>query len=375
MVSVVRSNVMDLPTNLSLSYFWCSGFMISSFLMVQVISGVILSLMYVADSFLSFGCVLDLTMESLFVWFVRYFHIWGVTFIFLLFLAHMGRALYYSSYSKLGVWNVGFVLYLLMMVEAFLGYMLPWHQMSYWAATVLTSIISSIPYFGPSIYKFVVGGFSVTNVTLVRVFSAHVCLAFVMLGFSVIHLFYLHKSGSNNPLFVSNGYSDVVFFHSYFTTKDGYLLVFLLLVCCSFLLYSPDGVLDVESYIEADPLVTPVSMKPEWYFLAFYAMLRSVESKVGGLVLVLLFLLVLWLPTVNSPSPYSVARQFLFWFMVVLFILLSYLGACHPEFPFVIMSKVASLLMVFSVLMYKSLWAVSSNTSGISRYLVTCLGV
>ena len=165
--------------------------------------------------------------------------------------------------------------------------------MSYWAATVLTSILNRIPYFGPRLYKFVVGGFSVTNVTLVRVFSAHVCLAFLILGFSVIHLFYLHLGGSNNPLFVSGGYRDVVLFHSYYTSKDGYVLVALLFLCCSFLMYFPDFVLDVESYIEADPLVTPVSIKPEWYFLAFYAMLRSVESKVGGLVLVLIFLFVL----------------------------------------------------------------------------------
>nr|AYH51394.1 cytochrome b [Hysteromorpha triloba] len=367
MVSLLRGNIVDLPTNLSLNYFWCGGFMISSFLIIQVVSGIILSLLYVANSFLSFGCVLDMTMEGLFIWFVRYFHIWGVTFIFLLFLVHMGRALYYSSYSKLGVWNVGFILYLLMMVEAFLGYILPWHQMSYWAATVLTSVLNSIPYFGPSIYKFVVGGFSVTNVTLVRVFSAHICLAFIILGFSVIHLFYLHKGGSNNPLFISGGYSDVVFFHSYFTAKDGYVLVSLLLFCCFFLLYFPDFVLDVESYIEADPLVTPVSIKPEWYFLAFYAMLRSVESKVGGLVLVILFLLVLWLPTINSSSCYSVTRQFLFWCIVSLFLLLSYLGACHPEFPFVFISKFSSLIIVFFVLLYKGLWAVSFYSSTINR--------
>nr|AYH51363.1 cytochrome b [Cardiocephaloides medioconiger] len=372
MISIIRGNVVDLPTNLSLSYLWCGGFMISSFLIIQVVSGIILSLMYVANSFLSFECVLDLTMEGLFIWFVRYFHIWGVTFIFLLFLVHMGRALYYSSYSKLGVWNVGFILYLLMMIEAFLGYILPWHQMSYWAATVLTSILNSIPYLGPNIYKFVVGGFSVTNVTLVRVFSAHVCLAFIIIGLSVVHLFYLHKSGSNNPLFISGGYSDIVLFHSYFTVKDGCVLMFLLFVFCFFLLWFPDFVLDVESYIEADPLVTPVSIKPEWYFLAFYAMLRSVESKVGGLILVLLFLLVLWLPSVNSSSAYSVARQWLFWFIVSLFILLSYLGACHPEFPFVYISKVASVFIVLGVSLFKGLWAASYTGGGVSRYIL-CL--
>nr|ATY46016.1 cytochrome b [Haplorchis taichui]AYV63034.1 cytochrome b [Haplorchis taichui] len=358
MVSVVRGNVVDLPTNVSLSYFWCGGFMISVFLVIQVVSGVILSLLYVGDAGVSFGLVLDFVNESLFLWFVRYLHIWGVTFIFLLFLVHMGRSFYYSSYSKLGVWNVGFVLYILMMIEAFLGYILPWHQMSYWAATVLTSILNSIPVVGGKLYEFIVGGFGVTNVTLVRVFSAHVCLAFVIIGLSVIHLFYLHKGGSNNPLSAPGGYSDVVLFHSYFTSKDGAVLVLLLLLLGGGLMISPDAVLDVEKYIEADPMVTPVSIKPEWYFLAFYAMLRSIESKVGGLVLVLIFLFVLWLPTFNSSCVYSVLRQYVFWGCCSLYFILSYLGACHPEYPFVFISKFCSLLIVVLLMLFKGLWAV-----------------
>nr|AAN15171.1 cytochrome b [Paragonimus westermani] len=358
MLSVLRYNVVDLPTNLSLNYFWCGGFMISGFLALQLVSGVVLSLLYVADSEMSFGCVLDFTNESLFVWLVRYLHVWGVTFIFVLFFAHMGRALYYSSYSKVAVWNVGFVLYLLMMVEAFLGYILPWHQMSYWAATVLTSILNSVPIVGGSLYTFIVGGFGVTNATLVRVFSAHVCLAFVIVGFSVIHLFYLHKGGSNNPLFVSGGYSDVVMFHSFFTNKDGLVLLSLLVLLGGLVWVCPDMVLDVESYLQADPLVTPVSIKPEWYFLAFYAMLRSVESKVGGLVLVLVFLFALWLPSFNGSCCYFLGRQYIFWGVASMFFLLSYLGACHPEDPYILVSKFSSLVVVFFLFLFKGLWVV-----------------
>nr|YP_009139756.1 cytochrome b [Ogmocotyle sikae]AKG49753.1 cytochrome b [Ogmocotyle sikae] len=369
MLSLVRNNVVDLPTNLSLSYFWCSGFMISAFLVFQVVSGVILSFLYVADYNLSFGCVVDFTNEGLFVWLVRYMHIWGVSFIFVLLFVHMGRALYYSSYSKLGVWNVGFVLYILMMVEAFLGYILPWHQMSYWAATVLTSIVNSVPFVGTSLYSFIVGGFSVTNVTLVRVFSAHVCLAFIIIGLSVVHLFYLHKSGSNNPLFVKGGYSDVVLFHSFFTAKDGFVLMFLLSVVCFFMLFLPDSVLDVESFIEADSLVTPESIKPEWYFLAFYAMLRSISSKIGGLVLVIVFLFVLWLPTHNQSCSYSVLRQYVFWSIVSVFLLLSYLGACHPEYPYVDISKIFSLGLVVLLVMFKALWAEPYSVNDYSKYL------
>nr|YP_009326176.1 cytochrome b [Paragonimus ohirai]APD26968.1 cytochrome b [Paragonimus ohirai] len=358
MLSVLRSNVVDLPTNLSLSYLWCGGFMISSFLVLQLGSGVVLSLLYVADAGLSFGCVLDFTGESVFVWLIRYLHIWGVTFIFILFFMHMGRALYYSSYSKVAVWNVGFILYLLMMIEAFLGYILPWHQMSYWAATVLTSILNSVPLIGPSLYTFIVGGFGVTNATLVRVFSAHVCLAFIIVGFSIIHLFYLHKGGSNNPLFVSGGYSDVVLFHSFFTNKDGLMLMILLSLLGGFMLICPDLVLDVESYLQADPLVTPVSIKPEWYFLAFYAMLRSIESKVGGLILVLVFLFILWLPSFNNSCCYFLGRQYIFWGASSMFFLLSYLGACHPEDPYILISKLCSLFIVLFLFLFKGLWTV-----------------
>lgn len=175
----------------------------------------------------------------------------------------MGRSLYYGRYAKLGVWNVGFLLYLLMMVEAFLGYILPWHQMSYWAATVLTSVLNRIPVIGGSLYVFVVGGFGVTKVTLVRVFSAHVCLAFVIAGLTVFHFFYLHQVGSNSPLLVSPAYGDVVYFHPLFTLKDGFVMCLLGVLLLFSLLFFPDVVLDVERYIEADSMVTPSTIKPE----------------------------------------------------------------------------------------------------------------
>nr|UFQ88766.1 cytochrome b [Rhinebothroides sp. MZUSP 8013]UFQ88778.1 cytochrome b [Rhinebothroides sp. MZUSP 8014] len=363
MVNVLRSNLIDLPTNYSLNYYWCSGFMISAFMIFQIVTGVVLSMMYVADIQLSFQCVMDLSNDSFFTWCVRYWHIWGVTALFVLFFAHMGRALYYSSHSKLGVWNVGFILYLLTMAEAFMGYVLPWHQMSYWAATVLTSIVESVPLLGPTLYKYVVGGFSVTNVTLVRVFSAHVCLGFVILGLMVIHLYYLHKSGSNNPLFSSFGYGDVVYFHSYFTVKDLFCLVVLcfLLIWCLF--WSPDFVVDTEGYLEADPLTTPVSIKPEWYFLIYYAMLRCIDSKIGGLVLVLSLLFFLWVPSYNNSSAYFIWRQLVFWTISSLFIMLTYLGACHPEYPYLEICKGFSLLIVVLLFIFKLFWSEQNNKS------------
>nr|UFQ88466.1 cytochrome b [Rhinebothriidae sp. DJM-2021] len=353
MINLLRNNLVDLPTNYSLNYYWCSGFMISGFMVLQVLTGVILSFMYVADVQLSFQCVMDLSNDSFFTWAVRYWHIWGVTILFILFFAHMGRALYYSSYSKKGVWNIGFILYLLTMAEAFMGYVLPWHQMSYWAATVLTSIVQSVPLFGPTLYKYVVGGFSVTNSTLIRVFSAHVCLGFVILGLMVLHLFYLHKSGSNNPLFSMGGYGDVVYFHSYFSVKDFFCLVSIVWLMLWFMFYSPDLVVDTEGYLEADPLTTPVSIKPEWYFLIYYAMLRSIDSKLGGLALVLALLFFLWVPSNNNSSSYIVWRQVIFWCICSLFLSLTYLGACHPEYPYLIVCKIFSLLIVALMFIFK----------------------
>nr|YP_010939816.1 cytochrome b [Megalobenedenia derzhavini]WLG31379.1 cytochrome b [Megalobenedenia derzhavini] len=357
MLKLVRNNIIDLPTNASLNYYWCSGFMISGFLGLQIVSGIILSLLYVADVNLSFSCIMELTSDSLFSWFVRYVHIWGVSFIFIIFIIHMGRALYYSSYTKVPVWNIGFILYLLMMVEAFLGYILPWHQMSYWAATVLTSVVQSVPLVGGKLYNFIVGGFSVTNTTLMRVFAAHVVVAFLIVGLSMLHLFYLHSVGSNNTLFAPSGYTDSVHFHSYYTNKDFYCLMLLYGLCVFFIFYNPDLVLDAEAYLQADPLVTPASIKPEWYFLVYYAMLRSISSKIGGLILVVVFLFVLWIPTNNFSCSYFMVRQFLFWFISTNIILLSYLGACHPEPPYVLISQISSMLSVLGLFIYKLGWS------------------
>lgn len=225
--------------------------------------------------------------------------------------------------------------------------------MSYWAATVLTSILEVVPFFGPYLFKYVVGGFSVRGVTLVRVFSLHVWLPFVIIGFSVFHLWYLHGRGSNSPLLTGGGYRDVVFFHGFYSLKDGFVFFSLLSFLFFFMWLFPGCVLDVESYIEANPMVTPVSIKPEWYFLFFYAMLRSVSSKLGGLVLVLLFLFVFWVPCVKFSCVYFLSRQVLFWLLVWFLFALCYLGACHPEYPFVFLSFVFRVGVVLLFCLFK----------------------
>lgn len=356
MINVIRRNLIDLPTNYSLNYYWCSGFMISMFMVIQVLTGVVLSFLYIADSAVRFSVVMKFSKDSFYTWCLRYWHIWGVNLLFVLFFVHMGRALYYSSYSKKGVWNVGFILYLLLMGEAFTGYILPWHQMSYWAATVLTSVAESLPVFGPTMYKYIVGGFSVTGFTLIRVFSVHVCLGFVILGLMLLHLFYLHKSGSKNPLFSVSSFSDLVYFHSYFSIKDFMCFTIFSLLMVLVLFYMPDGLVDIEAYLEADPMKTPVSIKPEWYFLTFYAILRCIRSKLGGLALIVSFLFFLWVPTFKKASVYFVSRQLVFWSIVRMYISLVYLGGCHPEYPYLYVCQVFSLLMVILMFLFKLLW-------------------
>lgn len=356
MINVIRRNLIDLPTNYSLSYYWCRGFMISVFMFFQILTGVVLSFLYVSAARFSFSSVMGYSKDSFFSWCVRYWHIWGVKILFILFFIHMCRALYYSSYSKKGVWKVGFVLYLLLMGEAFTGYILPWHQMSYWAATVLTSVAQRLPVFGPILYNYVVGGFSVTKITLLRVFSVHVCLGFVILALMILHLFYLHKSGSKNPLFSPSSFSDLVYFHSYFSIKDFMILLVLLFIFTFLMFFSPDALMDIEAYLEADPLNTPVSIKPEWYFLTFYAILRCIKSKLGGLFLILAFLFFLWVPTSNHSRAYFVSRQLVFWSIISLFSSLIYLGGCHPEYPYLFICQVFRILMVTLMFIFKLFW-------------------
>nr|AWW03876.1 cytochrome b [Echinococcus granulosus sensu lato genotype G7]BAF56547.1 cytochrome b [Echinococcus canadensis]AWW03888.1 cytochrome b [Echinococcus granulosus sensu lato genotype G7]AWW03900.1 cytochrome b [Echinococcus granulosus sensu lato genotype G7]AWW04068.1 cytochrome b [Echinococcus granulosus sensu lato genotype G7] len=353
MIVLFRRNLIDLPINYSLNYYWSSGFVLSMFMVLQIFTGVLLSFLYVADFMCSFFMVMNLSNDSFFTWCLRYWHMVGVNVLFILLFFHMGMALYYGSYVKKGVWNVGFVLYLLVMGEAFTGYILPWHQMSYWAATVLTSIVDSLPVVGPIIYKYVVGGFSVSGITLIRVLSVHICLGFVILGLMVVHLFYLHKVGNSNPLFSFYSFNDLVYFHSYFSIKD----LVLFLVTCSlvvfWLFFVPDLLVDIEAYLEADYLNTPVSIKPEWYFLAFYAILRCINSKIGGLLLIVSFVFLLWVPTDGGSSVYSVWRQINFWLIVSLFLSLTYLGSCHPEYPYLVVCQLFSVIMVLMMLVFK----------------------
>lgn len=356
MFRIIRRNLIDLPTKYSLNYYWCKGSMLSLFMVIQVFTGVFLSFLYVADPVVRFSVVMRFSRDSFFIWCLRYWHIWGVKILFILFFFHIGRSLYYSSYRKKKVWNVGFILYLLLMGEAFTGYVLPWHQMSYWATTVITSIAESLPAIGPILYNYIVGGFGITDITLIRIFSVHICLGFVILGLILVHLFYLHKNGRKNPLFSLSSFRDLIYFHSYFRVKDLMCFIVVILLTIFVLFYSPDLLMDTESYLEADRMRTPARIKPEWYFLAYYSILRCIESKMGGLRLIVAFLFFLWLPTINKCRVYFYDRQFIFWSVAWLYLSLTYMGRCHPEYPYIIVCKIFRVVMVTFIFLFKLLW-------------------
>lgn len=221
---------------------------------------------------------------------------------------------------------------------------------------MLTSIAKSLPIFGPTIYKYIVGGFSISGTTLIRILSVHICLGFVILGLMILHLFYLHKSGRKNPLFSNSSFSDLIYFHSYFSIKDFMCFTIFVFVIFIILFSRPDALVDIEAYLEADPMKTPLSIKPEWYFLTFYAILRCINSKMGGLALIVSFLFFLWVPTFKNSSRYFVSRQLIFWLIVSMYSSLVYLGGCHPEYPYLFVCQVFSLLMVASMFIFKLFW-------------------
>nr|BAV81468.1 cytochrome b [Schistosoma mattheei] len=361
MKKLLYNNLVDLPTSLGLGYLWCIGFVLSVFIVFQVFTGIVLSMFY--SSFSNFSIIVWAD-DSILYWLIRYLHIWGVSVIFVLIYIHMCRGLYYSSYSKVLVWTTGFILYLFIMIEAFLGYVLPWHQMSYWAATVLTSIILSVPLFGSSLYSYLVGGYSVSvNETLVRFFPIHIIIGIGLLVLVVLHLFYLHKVGSSNPLFLYDSYNDSLYFHKYYSIKDSFVFIVVVWLLLMIVMCCPNLVLDCEAFIEANSLVTPSNIKPEWYFLGYYALLRSVSSKLGGLVFVLVILFIMWIPTSNLSCIYSIFRQLIFWLVLSLGVVLSYVGACHAEYPYVLVSQLSGITFLFLLVVYKVFWLIPFNSS------------
>nr|QGS65157.1 cytochrome b [Tigriopus kingsejongensis] len=348
LLNVVSNSLVELPTPSNISAFWNFGSLLGLCLGVQILSGVILSLHYTGDVGLAFQSVTRMFSDAHMNWWVRCLHANGASFFFLALYLHIGRGLYYGSFYFSEVWNLGVVILLLVMATAFLGYVLPWGQMSFWGATVITSLFSAIPFIGSDVVLWIWGGFSVDNSTLTRFFGLHFLLPFVVSGVVILHLFFLHVSGSGNPLGVNSNFNKVRF-HLFFTLKDLFGFLVMLGGLSYFVFYAPWVLGDSENFIKANPLVTPVHIQPEWYFLFAYAILRSIPSKLGGVValagsVLVLFALPLFPRADFRGLAFYPANKLLFASFLGVFALLTWLGMRPVEEPFIFTGQVASAL-------------------------------
>ena len=298
-LNIVNSFLIDYPAPPNISYLWNFGVLAAFCLGIQIVTGIFLAMFYVPSVESAFSSVQYIMRDVNYGWLIRYIHANGASFFFICVYVHIFRSLYYNSYitPRELLWNLGVVILIVMILTAFLGYVLPWGQMSFWAATVITSLFSAIPIVGEYVVIWLWGGFSVDNATLNRFFSLHYLLPFVIALLSLVHVAVLHESGSSNPLNIALSVSNKIPFHPYFVFKDLLGVLFFLIVFCYFVFFKPDSIIDPINNVPANPLVTPTHIVPEWYFLPFYAILRSIPNKLGGVITLALALIVLFFIT------------------------------------------------------------------------------
>nr|BAH59025.1 cytochrome b [Gymnarchus niloticus]BAJ54297.1 cytochrome b [Gymnarchus niloticus] len=345
---IINNSLIDLPTPSNISAWWNYGSLLGLCLITQILTGLFLAMHYTSDISTAFSSVVHICRDVNYGWLIRNMHANGASFFFICIYLHIARGLYYGSYLFMETWNIGVILLLLVMMTAFVGYVLPWGQMSFWGATVITNLLSAVPYVGNMLVQWIWGGFSVDNATLTRFFAFHFLLPFVVAAATMMHLLFLHETGSNNPTGL-NSDSDKIPFHPYFTYKDllGFMIMLLTLTCLA--LFSPNLLGDPENFTPANPLVTPPHIKPEWYFLFAYAILRSIPNKLGGVLALLFSIMVLMIvPILHTSKMRSMTfrplSQFLFWTLVADMIILTWIGGMPVEHPFIIIGQTASIL-------------------------------
>nr|YP_004465266.1 cytochrome b [Horadandia atukorali]BAK23068.1 cytochrome b [Horadandia atukorali] len=347
-IKIANDALIDLPTPANISAWWNFGSLLGLCLTTQIVTGLFLAMHYTSDISTAFSSVVHICRDVNYGWLIRNMHANGASFFFICLYIHIARGLYYGSYLYKETWNIGVVLFLLVMMTAFVGYVLPWGQMSFWGATVITNLLSAVPYMGDMLVQWIWGGFSVDNATLTRFFAFHFLLPFIVVAMTMMHLLFLHETGSNNPLGL-NSNADKLPFHPYFSYKDLLGFVVMLSALSALALFSPNLLGDPENFTPANPLVTPPHIKPEWYFLFAYAILRSIPNKLGG-VLALLFsiLVLLVVPLLHTSKQrgmsFRPATQFLFWVLVADMIILTWIGGMPVEHPFIIIGQIASVL-------------------------------
>nr|WIL79950.1 cytochrome b [Tenerus flavicollis] len=362
MLKIINNSLIDLPTPSNISILWNYGSLLGLCLGIQIITGIFLAMHYCPNIEMAFNSVTHICRDVNYGWLIRTLHANGASFFFICLYAHVGRGMYYGSYKLELTWMIGVIILFITMATAFLGYVLPWGQMSFWGATVITNLLSAIPYLGNTIVQWVWGGFAVDNATLTRFFSFHFLCPFIIAALVMIHLLFLHQTGSNNPLGM-NSNIDKIPFHPYFSFKDilGFLIMSMFLITLT--LINPYYLGDPDNFIPANPLVTPIHIQPEWYFLFAYAILRSIPNKLGGVIALVLSIAILFiLPFTNNKNMQS--NQFypinktLFWSYTSMVILLTWIGARPVEDPYILIGQILTILyfsyFIINPLTYKT---------------------
>jgi ubiquinol-cytochrome c reductase cytochrome b subunit len=348
LIKIVNNALVDLPAPSNISAWWNFGSLLGLCLIIQTLTGLFLAIHYTADIETAFNSVNHICRDVNYGWLLRTLHANGASFFFICIYLHIGRGIYYGSFLYLYTWSVGVLILFLVIGTAFIGYVLPWGQISFWGATVITNLLSAIPYLGIDLVQWLWGGFAVDNATLTRFFTFHFLLPFTVIAATIIHLLFLHQTGSNNPLGLNRN-TDKIPFHPYFSFKDifGFILIIRILLILT--LIAPYKLGDPDNFIPANPLVTPPHIQPEWYFLFAYAILRSIPNKLGGVIALVLSIAILFiLPFTNIRKfrgiQFYTINQFLFWIIFITVILLTWIGARPVEDPYIIVGQILTIV-------------------------------
>lgn len=364
LLKIANNALIDLPSPSNISTWWNFGSLLGLCLVIQIATGIFLAIHYCPNIELAFNRVNHICRDVNYGWLLRTLHANGASIFFICIYIHIGRGIYYGSYKLIYTWSVGVLILFLTIATAFIGYVLPWGQISFWGATVITNLLSAIPYIGIDLVQWVWGGFAVDNATLNRFFTFHFLLPFIIAAIVLIHLLFLHQTGSNNPLGLNRNI-DKIPFHPYFSIKDTFGFIVLIILLTILTLKEPYILGDPDNFTPANPLVTPVHIQPEWYFLFAYAILRSIPNKLGGVIalvisIAILFTLPLYTSNFRGIQFYPI-NQVLFWIIVSIVILLTWIGARPVEEPYIITGQLLTVLYFLYYILYPATTKIWDN--------------